>query len=78
MLNLTFWKDQEFWIAVVTAILIVLNEGLGLGIPEDVIWPVVLLILSWIFKTAVVKAVVFSAIIRAEGTAGLSKALNKK
>ena len=75
MLNLTFWKDQEFWIAVVTAILIVLNEGLGLGIPEEVVWPVVLLILGWIFKTTIVKAVVFSAIIRTEGLAGLQKFL---
>jgi len=76
MLNTEFGK--EFWIAVITAVLVVLNQGLGLGIPEETVWPVVLLILGWIFKNGVVEAVVKSAIIKAEGTTGLSKALNKK
>ena len=68
---------KEFWIAVITAVLIILNQGLGLGIPEETVWPVVLLILGWIFKNGVVEAIIKSAIIKAEGTAGLSKIMKK-
>ena len=66
---------KEFWIAVITAVLIILNQGLGLGIPEETVWPVVLLILGWIFKNGVVESIIKSAIIKAEGTAGLSKVM---
>lgn len=46
------WKQKltsrKFWMAVVGAVLMVANEGLGLNIPSDVIIPFAALIISYI------------------------------
>ena len=31
------WKSRKFWLAVVSALLIVLNDGLDLGIDKDTV-----------------------------------------
>lgn len=61
----SMWRTEEFWVAIVTAILVILNDGLNLGIDPAVVWPVVLLIFGWIFTSGVVKFafVVRSAIV---------------
>ena len=51
-----FWQKEKFWLAVVTAALVILNEGLGLNVPPEVVWPVVLLIFGWLFTDGVVEA----------------------
>lgn len=48
------WKSRKFWMAVVSGILVVLNEGLGWDIPEDTVLTFVFLILGWIFAEAAV------------------------
>lgn len=47
-------KSRKFWMAVVSAVLIVLNEGLGWGIPEETVMPFAALVLGWIFAEAYV------------------------
>jgi len=42
------FASRKFILAVVTAILIILNEGLGLGIPEEAVKQIVNVILGWI------------------------------
>ena len=42
------WKSRKFWLAVVAAVFVVLNEGLGLGLPEETITAFVILILGWL------------------------------
>lgn len=42
-------KSRKFWITVTSAILLVLNEGLGLEVPTDVIIPFVYLVLGYVF-----------------------------
>lgn len=52
------WKQKltsrKFWTAVVSAALVIANEGLGLNIPQDVVLPFALLILGYIFSEAAV------------------------
>lgn len=48
------WKSRKFWMAVVSAILVILNEGLGWDIPEDTVLTFAALILGWIFCEALV------------------------
>lgn len=53
-----FWKQKltsrKFWVAVATAIFIVLSEGLGLNIDQDLYWKIVTLALGYIFGEAAV------------------------
>jgi hypothetical protein len=46
--------SRKFWMAIAGAVLVVLNEGLDLGIPEDTYWGIVALVLGYIFGEAVV------------------------
>ncbi len=54
------WKQKlmsrKFWLAVVSAALVVANEGLGLNIPEDVVRPFAALIISYILAEGAVDA----------------------
>ena len=51
-----FWKQKltsrKFWIAVATAVFIILSEGLGWNIDEDLYWKLVTIALGYIFGEA--------------------------
>ncbi|MBC7340940.1 MAG: hypothetical protein H5U02_00540 [Clostridia bacterium] len=49
-------KSRKFWMALVSAVLLVANEGLGLNLPEDVIVPFAALVISYILGEAIVDA----------------------
>jgi len=51
-----FYRTSKFWLAVVSALLIVANEGLGLNIPTDVVMAFAALIISYILGDSVVTA----------------------
>jgi len=48
------FTSRKFWVAVATAIFIVLSEGLGLNVDKDVYWKVVALAMSYIFGESAV------------------------
>ncbi len=48
------FKSRKFWMAVVAAILVVLNEGLGWNVPSETVLTFAALILGWIFAEAYV------------------------
>ena len=47
-------KSRKFWMAIATAILLVLREGLGWDIPTDTVMGFVAVVLGWIFAEAYV------------------------
>jgi len=47
-------KSRKFWMAVVTAVLIVMNEGLGWKIPVETVVSFAAVILGWVFAEAYV------------------------
>ncbi len=53
-----FWKQKltsrKFWVAVASAVFIVLSEGLGLSVDSDLYWKLVALALGYIFGEAAV------------------------
>ena len=63
----TFWKDQNFYIIIVTAILAILNEVMGINVPTEAVWVVVLAILGYVFKDTVERVAIKVAAIRSEG-----------
>lgn len=50
------WKQKltsrKFWIAVATAVFIILSEGLGWNIDEDLYWKLITIALGYIFGEA--------------------------
>jgi uncharacterized membrane protein len=50
-------KSRKFWMAVVTALLVILNQGFNLGIPEEAVKQVVTVIISYILGESAVDAV---------------------
>ncbi|WP_213997201.1 MULTISPECIES: hypothetical protein [Tepidanaerobacter] len=52
------WKQKltsrKFWVAVATAIFIILSEGLGLNVDSDLYWKLVTVALGYIFGEAAV------------------------
>jgi uncharacterized membrane protein len=46
--------SRKFWVAVATAIFIILSEGLGWNIDSDLYWKIVTLALGYIFGEATV------------------------
>ena len=46
--------SRKFWVAVATAIFIILSEGLGFNIDSELYWKLVTLALGYIFGEAVV------------------------
>jgi len=47
-------SSRKFWVAVATAIFIILSEGLGFDIDKDLYWKIVTLALGYIFGEAAV------------------------
>jgi len=51
-----FWKQKltsrKFWVAVATAVFIILSEGLGFNVDRDLYWKLVALALGYIFGEA--------------------------
>lgn len=46
--------SRKFWVAVATALFIILSEGLGFDVDKDLYWKIVTLALGYIFgETAV-------------------------
>jgi len=41
--------SRKFWVAVATAIFIILSEGLGWNIDSDLYWKLITLVLGYIF-----------------------------
>jgi len=52
------WKrkltSRKFWVAVASAVFIILTEGLGWNVDKDLYWKVVALALGYIFGEAAV------------------------
>jgi len=53
-----FWKQKltsrKFWVAVATAVFIILSDGLGFNVDSELYWKIVVLALGYIFgETAV-------------------------
>lgn len=46
------FKSRKFWMAVVTGVLIVLNEGLGWNVPTETVIAFVAVVLGWVFAEA--------------------------
>jgi len=46
--------SRKFWVAVVSATLIILSEGLGLNVDQELYWKIVALALGYIFGEAAV------------------------
>ena len=49
-------RSRKFWMAVAAAVLVILNDGLGLGIDEETVLAFVGLVLGYIFGEAYVDA----------------------
>ena len=53
-----FWKQKltsrKFWVAVASAAFIILSEGLGLNVDQELYWKLVALALGYIFGEAAV------------------------
>lgn len=53
-----FWKQKltsrKLWVAVASAAFIILSEGLGLDVDQDLYWKLVALALGYIFGEAAV------------------------
>jgi len=51
-----FWKQKlasrKFWVAVATAVFIILSEGFGWNIDEDLYWKLITIALGYIFGEA--------------------------
>ncbi len=41
-------KSRKLWMAIVAAVIVVLNDGLGLGLPTDAIMTVAAIAISYI------------------------------
>jgi len=50
------FTSRKFWMAVISALLIIANEGLDLNIPTKDVLAVTALVLGWIFSEAYVDA----------------------
>jgi uncharacterized membrane protein len=53
-----FWKQKltsrKFWVAVASAVFIILSEGLGFNVDPDLYWKLIALALGYIFGEAAV------------------------
>jgi hypothetical protein len=45
-------KSRKFWLTVAAVLLVIANEGFGLGIPEDAYWAVIAPIMAYVFGEA--------------------------
>ena len=46
--------SRKFWVAVATAVFIILSEGLGFNVDSELYWKIVTLALGYIFGEAAV------------------------
>lgn len=46
--------SRKFWVAVASAVFIILSEGLGLNIDHDLYWKIITIALGYIFSEAAV------------------------
>lgn len=46
--------SRKFWVAVASAVFIILSEGLGLNVDKELYWKIVALALGYIFGETVV------------------------
>jgi len=42
-------KSRKFWLTVGSVALVIANQGLGLGIPEEAYWAVILPVMAYVF-----------------------------
>jgi len=49
-------KSRKFWLTVAAMLLVLINEGFDLGIPEEAYWAVVLPIVGYVFGESYVDA----------------------
>jgi len=53
-----FWRQKltsrKFWVAVASAVFIILSEGLGFNVDPDLYWKLITLALGYIFGEAAV------------------------
>ena len=54
--NMQKFKSRKFWMAVVTAILVVLNDGLDLGVDSDTVLAFAGIVATWILGESAVDA----------------------
>jgi uncharacterized membrane protein len=50
-------KSRKLWVSIVSAILVVLNDGLGLNIDNETVMQFTILIVGYVFTQGVVDAV---------------------
>ncbi len=48
--------SRKFWLVVASMLLVLLNEGFNLGIPEEAYWAVVLPVVGYVFGESYVDA----------------------
>jgi len=48
--------SRKFLMALAGALILILNDGLGLGVPKDVYWQIVAIVIGYIAGEAVVDA----------------------
>lgn len=51
------FKSRKFWLAIVSAVLVVLNDGLDLGINREAIMTMAGIIISWILGESFIDGV---------------------
>lgn len=49
-------KSRKFWFAMGSVVLVIANESLGLGIPEEAYWAVILPVMAYVFGESYVDA----------------------
>ncbi|MFZ5641914.1 MAG: hypothetical protein ACOY4Q_14660 [Bacillota bacterium] len=49
-------KSRKFWMAIVAALLVIFNQGLGFNLPEESIMAVAGIVISYIFGQSYVDA----------------------
>ena len=42
-------KSRKFWLTIAAIVLVAANEGLGLNIPEEGYWAVILPVMAYVF-----------------------------
>ncbi len=48
------FKSRKFWAAMITGVLIVLNDGLGWNVPAETVTQFAAVVLGWVFAEAYV------------------------
>ncbi len=49
-------KSRKFWMAVMTALVLIANDGLGLNLPKDAIMAVAAVVISYVIGEGAVDA----------------------